>query len=281
MAPASHFQGVSVATQPGTSEPSRIPAVPVSRPKYVRTLGAVGPGKAVRHDWPATTFLGRLPGPAAADLLEQGTLMIYHKHRVMLRQGDDGQHLLLLTRGVVKITASSESGTDVLLGIRVAGDVVGEMAAFEDRPRCGTVLACGEVHARIIPLPVLEKFLARHPEAMKPLMAVLSARLRSSNERRIDSRVYDAPVRLARVLVELVRTHGRSAPGGVERRQVIGVTISQSELASLSGLALATTEKVLASLSATGLVERSYRRITVCDVPGLLGFAKVTPQIPS
>lgn len=269
-----------MATQPGTPEPSRIPATSGSRPRHVRSLGGVGPGTGARHDWPLTTFLGRLPGPAGADLLEQGTPMIYHKHRVLLRQGDDGRHLLLLTRGVVKITASSESGTEVLLGIRVAGDVVGEMAAFEDRPRCGTVLACGEVAARIIPLPVLERFLARRPEAMKPLMAMLSARLRSSNQRRIDSRVYDPPVRLARVLAELVRTHGRPAPGGDERSQVIGVTISQPELASLCGLALATAEKALASLSATGLVERSYRRITVCDVPKLLGFAKVTAHTP-
>ena len=83
--------------------------------------------------------------------------MIYHKHRVLLRQGDEGRHLLLLTRGVVKITASTESGTDTLLGIRVAGDVVGEMAAFEDRPRSGTVLACGEVAARIESDPILHR----------------------------------------------------------------------------------------------------------------------------
>lgn len=266
-----------MATQPGTSDPSRISAASRSRPRHVRSFGS---GEGTLHGWSSATFLGRLPGPAGAELLEQGTPMIYPKHRVLLRQGDEGRHLLLLVRGVVKITATSESGTDILLGIRVAGDIVGEMAAFEDRPRSGTVLACGEVAARIIPLPVLERFLARHPGAMKPLMAMLSARLRSSNQRRIDSRVYDAPVRLARVLVELVRSHGQPVSGGGERRQVIGVTISQLELASLGGLALPTAEKALASLSATGLVERSYRRITVCDVPRLLEFAKVDVQTP-
>lgn len=269
-----------MVTHPGTSNPSRIPPFPRNPSRKVRSLGAFGAGEGTPDDWPSTTLLGRLPGTTGGDLLEQGTPMIYPKHRVLLRQGDDGRHLLLLVRGVVKITATSESGTDTLLGIRVAGDIVGEMAAFENRPRCGTVMACGEVAARIIPLPVLERFLACHPEAMKPLMAMLSARLRLSNQRRIDSRVYEAPVRLARVLVELVRSHGLPVPGEGEDRQVIGVKISQLELASLGGLALPTTEKALAVLSATGLVERSYRRVTVCDVPRLLEFAKVDVETP-
>ncbi|MFJ1582490.1 Crp/Fnr family transcriptional regulator [Streptomyces sp. NPDC088197] len=206
--------------------------------------------------------------------------MLYPKHRMLLRQGDGGKHLLLLTRGVVKVLASSENGMDVLLGIRVAGELVGEMAVFEEKPRSGSVFACGEVSARIIPLEVLEGFLTRHPEAIKALVASLSARLRWANQRRIDSRSYDAPVRLARVLVELGRAHGRTPPEGIAVRKVLGVTISQSELASLCGLALPTTEKALASLSRKGLVERSYRRITICDMPSLVEFAKVGDEIP-
>lgn len=270
-----------MVTQPGTPDPSDLPSDDrCGSPRPARCLGTVGTADGAPHEWPAATFLGRLPRPAHADLLERGTPMVYPKHRILLRQGDPGRHVLLLTRGIVKITASSESGTDVLLGIRVAGDVVGEMAAFENQPRCGTVVACGEVAARIIQLSALEAFLARRPEAMKPLMAMLSARLRSSNQRRIDSRVYEAPVRLARVLVELVRGHGHAVQGADGRRQEIGVTISQPELASLGGLALPTTEKALASLASAGLVERRYRRITVCDVPRLLEFAKLGTQTP-
>lgn len=206
--------------------------------------------------------------------------MRYPKHRMLLREGDGGRHLLLLTKGVVKVLASSESGSDILLGIRVAGELVGEMSVFEERPRSGSVIACGDVSARIIPLEVLERFIARHPETTKALMATLSARLRWANQRRIDSRSYDAPIRLARVLVELGRAHGRTPLGGPAPRQVLGVTISQSELASLCGLALPTTEKALASLSREGLVERSYRRITLCDLPSLVAFAKVGDEIP-
>ncbi|MGY5076740.1 Crp/Fnr family transcriptional regulator [Streptomyces nigrescens] len=214
------------------------------------------------------------------DLMSLGTPMVYPAHRQLLQQGDESRHVLLLTRGVAKVVASSESGYEMLLAIRVAGDLVGEMAAFEDQPRSGTVIACSEVTARIIQVNALEGFLARHHDAMRAMLAMLCARLRWANRRRIDFRAYDSLTRLARVLAELSQAYGDHVPDGSVRRQVLDVTLNQAELASLAGLALPTTEKALASLSRLGLVERSYRKITVCDVPKLLVFAKVFAENP-
>lgn len=209
-----------------------------------------------------------------------GTPMVYPAHRQLLQQGDESRHVLLLTRGVAKVVASSESGYEMLLAIRVAGDLVGEMAAFEDQPRSGTVIACSEVTARIIQFNALEGFLARHPDAMRAMLAMLCARLRWANRRRIDFRAYDSLTRLARVLAELSQAYGHQVPDGSASQQVLDVTLNQAELASLAGLALPTTEKALASLSKLGLVERSYRKITVCDAKKLLVFAKVFAENP-
>ena len=230
--------------------------------------------------WPQSTFLGRLPGSALEDLMCQGTRIVYPTHRLLLLQGDEGRHVLLLTRGVVKVVASAESGYEMLLAVRVGGDLVGEMAAFEGRPRSGTVVACSEVSARIIQLRDLEDFLVRHPDAMRAMLATLSARLRWANQRRIDFRAYDASTRLARVLVELTQTYGCPTPEKVGKRHEIGLSLNQSELASLAGVALPTAEKALATLAQLGLVERSYRKLLILDVPKLLSFAKVVERIP-
>lgn len=234
----------------------------------------------MKYAWPHATFLGRLGSGALEDLLGQGTPMEYPTHRRLLQQGDQGRHVLLLTRGVVKVVASSESGYEMLLAVRVAGDFVGEMAAFEDRPRSGTVIACSDVRVRVIQMPALETFLTRHPDAMKAMLGMLSGRLRWANRRRVDFRAYDSLTRLARVIAELSQAYGPCATDGAVRRQELGVTLNQSELASLAGLARPTAEKALASLSQLGLVERSYRQITVCDVPKLLAFAKVFDENP-
>lgn len=234
----------------------------------------------MNYAWPHSTFLSRLQSTTLEDVMSQGTPMVYPAHRTLLQQGDESRHVLLITRGVVKVVASSESGYEMLLAVRVAGDLVGEMAAFEERPRSGTVIACSDVTARIIQVNTLDAILARYPDAAKAMVRMLCARLRWANERRIEFRAYDSPTRLARVLAELSQAYGRPVPHGTGRRVVLGVTLTQAELASLAGLALPTAEKALATLSQLGLVERSYRQITVCDVPELLVFAKIVAQNP-
>lgn len=206
--------------------------------------------------------------------------MNYPPHRVLLQQGDESRHVLLITSGVVKVVAHAESGYDMLLAVRIAGDLVGEMAAFEERPRSGTVIACSDVTARIIQVTALEAFLARHQDAMKAILRMLCARLRWANRRRLDFGAYDAQTRLARVLAELGQAYGQSVPNSDGKRCVLGVTLTQKELASLAGLKLATAEKSLAALTAMGLVEPGYRNITICDVPKLLEFAKILDDNP-
>ncbi|CAM5260772.1 Crp/Fnr family transcriptional regulator OS=Streptomyces alboniger OX=132473 GN=CP975_30155 PE=4 SV=1 [Streptomyces alboniger] len=234
----------------------------------------------VNQAWPPTTFLGRLRDTTREELLGQGTPIVYPPHRALLQQGDESRHVLLLTSGVVKVVASAESGYDMLLAVRIAGDLVGEMAAFEERPRSGTVIACGDVTARVIQMRTLEDFLARHPDAMRAILHMLCARLRWANRRRVDFQAYDSLVRLARVLAELCQAYAQPAPDSDGRRCDLGVTLTQKELASLAGLKLNTAEKNLAVLTARGLVERHYRNITICDVPKLLEFAKVLAENP-
>jgi CRP-like cAMP-binding protein len=110
---------------------------------------------------------------------------------------------------------------------------------------------------------------------------MLSARLRWANQRRLDFQAYDAPTRLARVLVELAAAYGQSEPGPGGGRCVLALALTQSELASLAGLKLATAERALAGLSQSGLVERNYRKLTISDVPKLLEFAQTVEQNPS
>ncbi|TJZ42204.1 Crp/Fnr family transcriptional regulator [Streptomyces piniterrae] len=232
------------------------------------------------RSWSPSTFLGRLRDGTLEDLTQLGTRTEYPAHRPLLHQGDGSSHVLLITSGVVKVVTRSEDGFEMLLAIRVAGDLVGEMAAFEDRPRSGTVIACSPVTARIIQRPALEAFLTGHPDAMVALFRMMSARLRWANKLRLDFRAYDASTRLARVVAELTQAYGQPVDDSGGKRSVLGVTLTQSELASLAGLALPTAEKALASLAQRGLVERNYRRITVSDIPKLLEFAKIGAENP-
>ncbi|MFJ8489019.1 Crp/Fnr family transcriptional regulator [Streptomyces sp. NPDC094038] len=166
-------------------------------------------------EWPARSLLGLLSPPARQDLLGLGTRARFETDAVLLREGMNDQHVLLLLSGFAKVTATVENGESSLLAVRAAGDTVGEMALLTGSPRSATVTACGPLTARVLPSRALRELLMRRPEVSMGLTALVADRLRWANQRRLDFHGYPAKVRLARLLVELAASYGSSGPGAI------------------------------------------------------------------
>lgn len=215
------------------------------------------------------TFLAILPKPVRTHLLELGRERRVAKGEVILHQGADGSHVVLIRRGLAKVTASTPDGRSTLLAIRVSGDIVGEMAALNGHPRSATVTACSRTLVRVVPEKEFRPFLKEHPEAAVYLAAMVADRLRYANRRRVDYASCTTRVRLARILAEMAVAHGRTTPAGLE----IGVPLSQPELAGLCGAAEITVQKALRELRDDHLVATGYRRIVVLDLPALEAVA--------
>ncbi|MGP4112120.1 Crp/Fnr family transcriptional regulator [Streptomyces sp. 4N509B] len=218
-----------------------------------------------RHGWPARSFLGSLSLPLRTELLRLGVPSEYRGEEALIREGDCSTHVVLLRTGVTKVTAHLDNGNEVLLAIRVGGDLVGEMAAMDAAPRSATVSACGVVEAIVIENDDLQRFLQMYPEVARSIASMMAERLRWANRRRLEFSGYPVKVRLARVLAELAATHGHQ----VRQSVVIGVTLSQPELAALTGSAGHTIQKALRELREAGLLTTNARRISVRDLPRL------------
>ncbi|PSL55043.1 Cyclic nucleotide-binding domain-containing protein, partial [Saccharothrix carnea] len=80
--------------------------------------------------WPSNSLLGRLRDNTRQELLNIGTVVRYTADREVIEQDAKDTHVLLLLDGVVKVQTTDETGDTALLAIRVAGDLVGEMAAL-------------------------------------------------------------------------------------------------------------------------------------------------------
>lgn len=221
-------------------------------------------------NWAPNTFLGSLAPATATELLELSVQRQFAPGRVVLREGGTDTHIELLVSGFVKVTTSVE-GFETLLGIRMPGELVGEVGALTGQPRTATVTACGRVLAGVITRPVFEGFLRRHPEAALRVTATVADQLRWANRRRTDFAVYPAHVRLARLLVEIAEVCGRpTADGGVE----IGVPLSQPELATMIAIAQATVQKAIQELRGRGLISTGYRRLTILDPAAMRALAE-------
>ncbi|MGB3440858.1 MAG: Crp/Fnr family transcriptional regulator [Actinophytocola sp.] len=229
----------------------------------------MGDFHGVDDQWSPSTLLGGLRPTDRAALLAVGTRVEYASERRLIEQGAADDHAYLLLAGMVKVSIRDDNGHTALLGIRIAGDMVGEMGSLEGSPRSADVIACGAVEARVMGAAELRSLTRRHPDIALGLAMMIGRRLRWANRRRLDFSSRDSRTRVARVLYELVRGYGTKKPTHWE----IGVPLTQPEIASLAGVGLRTVEKELRSLESEGVLIRKYRRIDVGDLAGLLRIA--------
>jgi CRP-like cAMP-binding protein len=227
--------------------------------------------------WPNGTFMARLTEDVGRELLGLAPARLCPPGDVLLAQGDTGDHLCLLRSGrpggsaCVKVTATLENGSESLLGIRVSGDIVGELAGLLAGRRTATVTTCSYIAVHKIPRDAFKSFLMRRPDAWEAMDHMIADRLDWANRRRLDFAGYDVPVRLARVFVDLVERHGYAVEAGDQ----FGVALSQGELGRLIGAREDAVGQAMRKLRYAGLVSSRYRIVTITDLDRLRVFAQL------
>ena len=97
----------------------------------------------------------------------------------------------------------------MLLAFRGPGDLVGELAALDDEPRSATVEALEPVQALAIGHDAFRAFLIAQPAAgARRCCAMLSARLRDADAKRVQLAGYTTLGRVAFCLLELCERFG-------------------------------------------------------------------------
>jgi CRP/FNR family transcriptional regulator, cyclic AMP receptor protein len=232
--------------------------------------------RASHEAWPAGSFVQQLPDAERAALLEAGTPLRFDDDDILLMQGEAGDFLYVLTSGLVKVIVAAVSGAQTTLAIRSRGDLLGEFALLDNKPRTATVRAAGPVTALKIGGSAFLA-LTRSPAVQATVTRYLLAKMRTTTERRAAERVGDAKERLAQVLYDLGQQRAQPDPDGMIR-----IPITQSELGDLAGVAVSTAERVLKDLRKQGAVRTRYREITIRDMDYLnsIRFLREMPENP-
>jgi CRP-like cAMP-binding protein len=221
--------------------------------------------------WPESTLLGSLNQAERSMILTTGTEVPFPDGKRLITQGADDDHAYLLLAGMAKVSLRDHNGRSALLGIRLAGDLVGEMGALHGTPRSADVTASGDITVRVIQAAELRELSRRKPEIALGISRMIAGRLRWANQRRLDFTARDTRARVARILYEVVRAYGSFRRTHWE----LGVDLTQPEIASLAATSLRTMEKELRSLQGDGVLVRRYRDIHVVDLERLKQIAEV------
>jgi CRP-like cAMP-binding protein len=220
------------------------------------------------NTWTPGSLLSSLPVLDQEIVLKLGRARQYGGGEVIFRQGDRSDFVVVIIDGYVKISAVTDGGAETLLAIRMAGDVVGELAAMDGCPRSAMARTADTVLARVIMRPELDRCLAAHFTIARAFNQAVSAKLRMATRRRVDFRK-DTRSRLAQVLVDLDHCSGRTRGDG---RNTLPIT--QSELAGLIGASDAAVHKALRTLRDTHVVSTRYGRTIIENIATLRRIAE-------
>ena len=201
--------------------------------------------------WPALQWMGRVRS------FPRGSLLMF--------AGETDERVMVLLEGRVKVTLAAADGQETVVSIRGPGEIVGELPCLEERPQLGSVRALEPARALVLDARSFRDYIATTPQAAFALLEVLSRQLRDAVLKRAEFSSSDTIGRLAARLVELAERYGTAS----ERGLVIGLPLSQEELAGWVGASHAGLAKALQVLRELGWIKTERRRIIVSDLEAL------------
>jgi CRP-like cAMP-binding protein len=217
----------------------------------------------------AVFFLDALSSAAREALFEATRETRFDAGSIVFHHGEPGDSFALLIEGRVKVLTRASNGRTILVGLRGAGELVGEVAILEQQPRGADVVAVDPVLARIGTADAFRRCVLERTDAMAALSSTLAERLRESDRGRIEAAALDVNRRVAVRLVDLAERYGQPGEDGLR----IDLPLTQDELADWIAVSRPAAARALAELRNAGLVTTGRRAISVTDAAGLRAYA--------
>lgn len=165
------------------------------------------------------------------------------------RLGDHGDSMMAVVVGTVRISRPTSRGKEIILADLRSGELFGEIALLDGKPRSANVVALTNCELIILERRNLMPFLERNPIACMKLMEILCARIRRSDERMSDIAFFNLPIRLAKTLLN----YQPDARAGAK------LSLSQSELAEMAGGTREKVNRCLRDWQRQGIIELKNR----------------------
>jgi CRP/FNR family cyclic AMP-dependent transcriptional regulator len=178
--------------------------------------------------------------------------IIYHME-------DPADALYFIKEGMVKISMYFPNGKEMILGLLGQYDIFGELLLLASERRPNQAEAVVDTTLIVMPEGDFQKLLAQQPKIAMKFIQVMSTRLWQAQQWQAEVGAFDAPGRLANLLLRLAQDFG--APS--DRGTVIDLNLTQQDLAKMIGATRETVSHCLARLLEYGAVRRRRAPITV------------------
>jgi CRP/FNR family transcriptional regulator, cyclic AMP receptor protein len=222
-----------------------VPSAKASRPRPATVSRS-----SLLQDHPLFRELG---AEVRAHLGTYATTLTIERGGVIFAKGDPGSCLFAVRSGIVQVTAPSAEGKSAVLNFISEGEIFGEIALLDGRPRSANAIAYTECQLLVIERRDFIPLLRSQPDVTIKLIEILCSRLRRTTEQVEDLMFLNATTRLAKILCRLSES---AEPQGL-------VALAQSDLSSMVGLSREMINKQLGLWTREKLIRLERRRVMV------------------
>ena len=213
----------------------------------------------IRATLAKVSIFQNLPGAAVDDLARRVTLKRTPGGSAIFSQDEAGDALYVLMAGRVKVVMFGENGREVTLAVLRAGDIFGEMALFDSRPRSANVVALEPATTLALTRDDFLRHLQTYPQTSLGMLGEMSRRLRRADETIAELALCDVQDRLVRRLIALAKEDQQENDEGLTIRR----RPTQQDLANMVGSCRETISRTFNSLARKGLIVPRGRALLV------------------
>jgi CRP-like cAMP-binding protein len=189
----------------------------------------------------------------------------YKKKEIIFHQGDDSHTLYLIAKGKVRIFSISPAGNETSFRIFSIGDIIGEFAAIDGKPRSTTAKAMDNCILLELQSSAFLDRIQQTPKLALGLIKHLVKKLRWTTDYAEMITHYDSAGRLLHIILHYNEMFGKEIDK--DRRYELDLSLNQSDLASLVGIRREWVNRIFQDWRKKGFIKYEHGKIMILDLP--------------
>jgi CRP-like cAMP-binding protein len=103
----------------------------------------------------------------------------------LVRQGEDGVGLFIITSGKVKVQKKTDDGREIDIATHTTGEFIGEFSVLDGAKRTASVIAVEKTECIVLASWDFTSIMKTHPEIALDILPVVVKRFRETNDKLI------------------------------------------------------------------------------------------------
>jgi CRP/FNR family transcriptional regulator, cyclic AMP receptor protein len=188
-------------------------------------------------------------------------LRSFRKNELIFLKGDPGFGLYLIRQGRVKICVVDREGRELIFTFLVKGDLLGELAIFDGKPRSATAIAVEDTDTLYLDREDFLILLNNSPQICLDIINMLCQRLRRLSNQLEEKSFLDVAGRISRHLLSMANSN----PPSMANSGRAASSLTQEELARVIGASREMVNKILNSFVDMHLISIARKKLIILN----------------